>query len=142
MLEKGVSLPDKTFHFSIETPEKIVFTGDIVSLTAPAEKGYLGVLANHAPFFCKINVGLLKFSQPSQEQKHYAVTHGFMQVGHNTATLYTEAIEAKEEIDFNRAKTAFERARERLKTKQDVDSARAEDALVRAENRIHLHEMS
>lgn len=138
---EGGRVPEKTFQFSIETPEKTVFSGNIASLVVPAEEGYLGVLSNHAPFFCKVSVGILKFSVQPPEQKYYAVTQGFMQVGQNKATLYTEATEAKEEIDLKRARSAFERARDRLKKRQqDVDRQRAEEALHRAENRINLFE--
>ncbi len=135
-------MAEKTFNFSIVTPEKIFYSGDVLSIRIPAEKGYLGVLANHVPFFCEVKIGILRFKLPSHDEKFYSVTNGFMQVGHNSVTLYTEAIEAKDEIDANRAKTAYERARQRLKQRHDVDVERAEAALQRAENRIRLREKS
>ena len=50
----------KTFRLEIVTPEKIVFSEDVVSLVAPAENGYLGVLAGHAPLLCTLKPGEIR----------------------------------------------------------------------------------
>lgn len=138
--KKGGVLSEKTFTFTIVTPEKIVYYGDVVSLVLPAEKGYLGILANHAPLFCEIKVGIVKLTLPSQPLRLFAVTSGFLEVRKNHVTLYCEASEPKEEIDGLRAKTAYGRALERMKSKQGLDVLRAEYALSRAANRLRLFE--
>ena len=38
------------FEMEILTPNRRVFKGPVTSLVAPGEIGYLGVLANHAPW--------------------------------------------------------------------------------------------
>lgn len=37
------------FHLTILSSDKKIFEGDLQSMVAPGEAGYLGVLANHAP---------------------------------------------------------------------------------------------
>lgn len=133
-------MTEKVFAFTIVTPEKVVYSGDVVSLVVPAEKGYLGILANHAPMFCEVKVGAVKATLPSQQLRLFAAASGFLETSHNKVTLYCESSEPREEIDLLRAKTAYGRAVERLKKKQGLDALRAEYAVNRAANRIRLFE--
>jgi len=45
------------FHLDIITAEGTVFRADAEALVAPAEFGYLGVLANHAPLIARLQPG-------------------------------------------------------------------------------------
>ena len=51
-----------------------------------------------------------------------------------------ESVESKEEIDIERAKSAKQRAEERLKEPLNIDVDRATKALIRANNRIEIYE--
>ena len=128
----------KTFRLEIVTPEKIVFSEDVVSLVAPAENGYLGVLAGHAPLLCSLRPGEIKIRRESGELL-YATSGGFMEVTPKKTSILSESTEAPEAIDPARASKARQRAKERLATfNKDVDRPRAEAAAARAENRIRV----
>ena len=128
----------KTFRLEIVTPEKIVFSEDVVSLVAPAENGYLGVLAGHAPLLCSLNPGEIRIRRESGELL-YASSGGFMEVTPKKTIILSESAEAPESIDAARASKARQRAKERLaKYSKDVDRERAEAAAARAENRIRV----
>ena len=128
----------KTFRLEIVTPEKIVFSEDVVSLVAPAENGYLGVLAGHAPLLCSLRPGEIKIRRESGELL-YATSGGFMEVTPKKTSILSESTEAPEAIDLARASKARQRAKERLATfNKDVDRSRAEAAAARAENRIRV----
>ena len=45
------------FKTTILTREKTLYQGDIVSLVAPGEIGYLGILANHVPLMTSLVPG-------------------------------------------------------------------------------------
>ena len=47
----------RKFKIEIVTPEKLVFSEEIESLVIPAERGYLGVLAGHAPLLATLQPG-------------------------------------------------------------------------------------
>ena len=49
----------KKFKTEIVTPERLVFSEEIESLVIPAERGYLGVLAGHAPLLCTLQPGAI-----------------------------------------------------------------------------------
>jgi len=51
--------------------------------------------------------------------------------------ILADSLESKDEIDINRAKQAYDRAKERLANRiKEVDSMRAEGALARSINRL------
>jgi F-type H+-transporting ATPase subunit epsilon len=128
----------KTFRLEIVTPEKLVFSEDIVSLIVPAEEGYLGVLAGHAPLLCSLKPGEIKIRRESGESL-YATSGGFMEVTPKKTSILSESAEAPETVDLARAEKAKQRAKDRLSHPgKDVDRERAEASAARADNRIKI----
>ena len=128
----------KKFKTEIVTPEKVIFSEEIESLVIPAERGYLGVLAGHAPLLCTLKPGAITIRGDKGEQ-HYATSGGFMEVTPAKAVLLTESAEEASTIDLQRAEEAKKRAQERLAaTVKDVDKERAAAALERAQNRLRV----
>jgi len=79
---------DKDFFVSITTPEKTIYEGRATSLIAPAELGYLGILANHAPFMANTVSGKIIIRETSGETKTIAIqAKGFLEVLKNQVTL-------------------------------------------------------
>jgi|SRR5688572_24272945 F-type H+-transporting ATPase subunit epsilon len=128
----------KTFKLEIVTPEKLVFSEDIVSLVVPAEEGYLGVLAGHAPLLASLKPGEIKIKRDGGETL-YATSGGFMEVLPKKTSILCESAEPPESIDTARAEKARARAKDRLAHPgKDVDRERAEESVDRAENRIRV----
>src|SRR5258707_15355915 len=116
----------KTFRLEIVTPERLVFSEDVVSLVAPADRGYLGVLAGHAPLLCTLLPGEIKIRRESGEIR-FATSGGFMEVLPKKTSLLCESAEVPEAIDLARAEEARTRAKERLaKPAQEGDPPRAQ----------------
>ena len=131
----------KTFRVSIVTPEKTAFEADAVSATLPGVAGYLGVWADHAPLVTALRPGVvtLRLQQRggSGDARFLSVSGGFVEIGHNQVTVLCDTCEAAGEIDINRAKSALERARERIRAhERDTDLERARAAGERAEARL------
>lgn len=128
----------KKFRTEIVTPEKVVFSEEIESLVIPAERGYLGVLAGHAPLLCTLRPGAITIRGDRGEQ-HFSTSGGFMEVTPAKAVLLTESAEEVSTIDLQRAEEAKKRAEERLQSAaKDVDKERARAALERAQNRLRV----
>lgn len=126
----------KRFKVEIVTPEKLVFSEEVESLVVPAERGYLGVLAGHAPLLCSLRPGEIKMLRDGNES-WYSTSGGFMEVAGGKASLLTESAEPVAEIDIPRAQEAVKRAQERLASaEKGVDKDRARAALERAQNRL------
>ncbi len=130
---------DKSFKLEIVTPQRIVFSGDVNSFTAPGALGSFQVLYNHAPLLSLIGVGVAKFTDTLGVEVHYATGGGFVEVMNNKVVLLAESAERSDEIDVKRAESAKERALRRLAEKNsEINMDRARVALFRAENRLKL----
>lgn len=135
-----------TFQLSIVTPERVFYQQPVTSLVVPGTEGYLGVLANHAPLITALKPGKVEFRDAENRIRIAAVSKGFLEVSGNIATLIADAVEFVDDIDVERAKSAYERALEHIKAARtgkeayDVDEEQA--ALERAANRIRLYHES
>lgn len=131
------------FRLSIVTPQEVFYDADIRSLVAPGKDGYLGVLSNHAPLITALKPGKIEFRDAGDELHVLAVTDGFLEVSNNRATVLAQAVEDAREIDLERAKSAYERHKARLKEASagaaEVDKDAEQAAIERATNRIRLY---
>jgi len=128
----------KKFRVEIVTPERLVFSEEAESLVVPAERGYLGILAGHAPLLCTLQPGEILI-RGEKGDLHYATSGGFMEVTPQKASLLTESAEETAGIDVARAEKSLAKARERLASAdKGIDKERAKEALERAQNRLKL----
>ena len=81
-----------TYHLRILTPSATVLDEDVVSVIAPGEAGYLGVLANHAPILTTLQRGTLQVKLENGE-KWFRVEGGILRVAANSAVLLSESVE-------------------------------------------------
>lgn len=128
----------RKFKVEIVTPEKVGFSEEVESLVVPAERGYLGVLAGHAPLLCTLRPGEIRILKDGVEE-YFATSGGFMEVTPRKTSLLVESAESVKELDVPRAQEAVQRARERLASaEKSVDRRRAEASLERAQNRLRV----
>lgn len=128
------------YLLTIVTPEKIFYEDEVTSLVAPGSEGYLGVLTDHAPLVTGLVPGKLTVRNENNQEVHFAISGGFMEVFKNQVTILADSIEFVKDIDLERAKRALDRARQRLRSKEkEIDIPRAIAAMKRAENRIYLY---
>ena len=126
----------------VVTPESILVSQEVASVVAPGTEGEFGVLPGHIPFLSGIVPGELRYDTDSAKE-HMAVSTGFVEVSKNRVSVLVDSAESASDIDVERARSALERARERLKKergREDIDFARAEIALKRALARLKVDE--
>ena len=77
------------FKLSIINPEKTVYEGEITSLIAPCETGYLGVMAGHLPLAANVVSGKIIVRRNEQEEPKVfnCRDKGFLEVLGNNVTL-------------------------------------------------------
>ncbi len=129
-------MSDKTIHFKLITPEKIVFEDDVNAIYAKGEKGSFGILPGHIPFMSSLSIDIAKVVKKDKEIT-FSIIGGAFQFKNNEAIILTEAAECGSDIDTARAQLAKERAEAKLssaETIQDIKLANA--ALARAMARL------
>ena len=132
-------MADKIFKLEIVTPRKMLFSGDVISFSAPGEVGSFQVLVNHAPLLSAVKIGEVKLEDTGGQQMRFATSGGFVEVLSNRVVMLAETAERVDEIDVTRAEAAKTRAEERVqKFSDDIDIERAKLALARALNRLRI----
>ena len=123
-------------QLDVVTPQKLAYSEKVDLLEGPAIDGLIGILPRHAPLVTAMDIGVVRVVKDGEETQ-IAISEGFMEVQPDHINLVVRTAELPEEIDIDRAKSARERAEERLeKDKENVDFARAEAAYERAVSRL------
>ncbi len=130
-----MALPEK-IHLEIVTPEKHLFSGDVDSVTVPANTGYLGILPGHAPLLAELGIGEIEYKIGGRTEYMFC-SWGFAEVLPDRVILLAQAAEIGSDIDVKRAEEAKTRAEGLLNSRNvDVDFDRAQLALMRAISRL------
>ncbi|MCQ2978561.1 MAG: F0F1 ATP synthase subunit epsilon [Clostridia bacterium] len=133
-------MSDKKIKLNIVTPSRNFYDGEANMVIVKTVDGEVGIMPDHIPLVSILDVGMVDIKE-GNEIKSATVNMGFIQVVNNEVSIFTDSAEWPEEIDIDRAKSAKERAEQRLKEKAaDLDQKRAELALKRALNRINAKE--
>jgi F-type H+-transporting ATPase subunit epsilon len=84
----------KHFRVSILTEEVTIYDGDVRSLVVPAQLGFMGILADHAPLAARLKPGRIVLTTfPSDETKVFnSPGYGFFEILNNKATLLLDAV--------------------------------------------------
>jgi F-type H+-transporting ATPase subunit epsilon len=86
------------FHFELVSPEKLLFSGEVVQVDVPGAEGDFGVLADHAPMVTTLRPGILTVHGAGGEQK-IVVLGGFAEVAAGGLTILADVAAAAEDID-------------------------------------------
>lgn len=131
-------MADNLFKLKIITPDRIFYEGEASMVEFNTTEGEIGVLKGHIPLTVVISPGILTITE-EDGVKEAALHAGFAEILQESVVIMAEIIEWPEEIDLDRAKSAKDRAEERIRTKTpETDVARAETALMRALARINV----
>ena len=123
-------------ELKIITPKKIVYQQAINGFYTYTTNGRIGILKNHAPITCVLEIGVTKILT-DEEPVYITTMGGILHFKDNTAVILTDIAELGEDIDELRAKEALERAKARLEAKsENLNVIRAQIALKKAIARI------
>jgi F-type H+-transporting ATPase subunit epsilon len=130
-----------TIRLEVVTPEKLVVDEDAQIVMAPGSLGEFGVLTGHTPFLTTLKTGTIRYTDTNGKERFVFVSGGFAETLPNKVTVLAESAERRSDIDEERAKSAMDRAENRISgqdSAEKVDYARAKAALDRSMRRIAL----
>jgi F-type H+-transporting ATPase subunit epsilon len=124
-------------HLEIVTPDKQLFSGDVVAVTVPAITGYLGIMPGHAPLLAELGIGEISYKIGDNTHLLFC-SWGFVEVLPERVIILAQVAESSSEIDINRAEQAKSRAERILSSKDpNLDYTRAQLSLMRAITRLN-----
>ena len=78
-----------TFHFSLVSPERELFSGEVDQVDAPGTEGGFGVLAGHAPYMTTLRSGEVVVRDGSTS-RIFSIQGGFADITPESFTLLAE----------------------------------------------------
>jgi len=78
------------YRIQLVTPLGIAYIGEVIHTLLPAEDGFVGVLANHAPYVTSSSGGVLSLREREGLEKRFKVGSGFFSVSANQASFLTD----------------------------------------------------
>ena len=129
-----------TIRLEVVTPERVVLQEDADIVVARGAEGDLGVLHGHEPLITPLAVGEMMY-RVRGEERHLAVSGGFLEVTPDKVVVLADVAERSEEIDRDRAEQARVRAEQELEQNRGTAlEAEAQASLQRALLRLRVAE--
>lgn len=120
-------------HFSLVSPERELFSGDVDQVVVPGVDGQFGVLPKHAPVMSVIRPGAIRIFDGASERRIY-VGGGFADVTPAGLTVLAEDAVDLAGVDRAKLDQDLKDAGEDLRdAKDEAHKARAEAAVARIE---------
>ena len=77
----------------ILTPERKLFSGEVLGVQLPGIGGLFEVLDKHAPMVSALKAGKMKILKDKSSTASYAIKSGFVEVMNNKTTVLIEGAE-------------------------------------------------
>jgi F-type H+-transporting ATPase subunit epsilon len=120
-----------TFKFELVSPERILFSGDVLSVIVPSVEGEMTVLAGHAPVVAVLKAGIVFVQTDGDHGKEFFVNGGLAEINQSATTILAEQGLFIEDVDNAVLDQEILTAETRLAGTQDDDERkRLHDTLV------------
>lgn len=132
-------MSNKVLFLEIVTPSKIVFSGNVQSITVPGELGSFQILYNHAPIISNLVIGEIKFVNEAGETYRYATNGGFVMVFKNRVTIVCDYLINSNEIDLIKTQAELSKLKIEIQEKRRLgDVEYLEKQIAFLENQIRV----
>jgi F-type H+-transporting ATPase subunit epsilon len=76
----------------IITPDKEVFSGEVISVRVPGSKGSFQILVNHAPIISTLDAGNVKIVDHEGKTSDLPIGGGVIEVKNNNIIILAESV--------------------------------------------------
>ena len=130
-----------TFKFELVSPERILFSGEVVSVIIPSVEGEMTVLAGHAPLVATLKAGIVFVQTTESNGKEFFINGGLVEVNQNSTTILAEQGRFIEDVDTAVLDAEILTAETRLAgSHNDDEKKRLHDTLVQLREFKHVFE--
>lgn len=101
-------------RFSLVSPARELFSGDVDHVIAPGTEGEFGVLVNHAPFMTTLKNGVVRVLEGDVVRHRFYVRGGFADVTPAGLTILAEEARSLSDVNAQEIDVEIEAARLKL----------------------------
>ena len=84
-------MTEPVYTLRVVTPVGIAYEGSAAHTIVPVERGFVGILAHHAPYLTSSAGGKLSVREKNGSLKEFTVEHGFFEFNGNRALFLTHS---------------------------------------------------
>ncbi|MBD3770100.1 MAG: ATP synthase F1 subunit epsilon [Rhodobacterales bacterium] len=112
-------------HFSLVSPAKELFSGEVDHVIAPGTEGEFGVLANHAPFMTTLRNGVVRVLDGDTVKMRIFVRGGFADITSEGLTILAEEASMLDDVKVEDVQAEMEATLLKILALDKDDSSRA-----------------
>ncbi len=113
----------------IVSPEHLVFSGAVKSVSVPGVEGYFTVMGTHAPLMSILKPGFVSVEDEKETTSFY-VGGGFADVSDSGVTILAEEAKSASDFDPSQIKGAIKQAEEQLAGAESPEAKNSAQALL------------
>lgn len=111
-------------HFELVSPARLLFSGEVTSVTLPGTEGDMGIFAGHAPVLSTLRPGVVVVTKEGGATDRIFVRGGFAEVNPHGLTLLAETAIPLAELDAAALAQQVKNAEEDFADAMDAESKR------------------
>ena len=111
-------------HFELVSPAKLLFSGDVASVTLPGTEGDMGIFAGHAPVLSTLRPGVVVVSKDGGATERIFVRGGFAEVNAKGLTILAETAITMTDLDAGALSAQITSAEEEVAAAKDDEGKR------------------
>ena len=124
-------------HFELVSPARLLFSGDVTSVTLPGTEGDMGIFAGHAPVLSTLRPGVVVVTKEGGATDRIFVRGGFAEVNASGLTVLAETAIPLADLDAAAIAGQIKNAEE------DVADAKSDDTRAKANETLdHLRSLA
>ena len=101
-------------HFELVSPARLLFSGDVASVTIPGTEGEMGIYPGHAPILSTLKPGVVTVYRDGGSTDRIFVKGGMVEVNPQGLTLLAEVAIPMSELDATALAKQIKNAEEDL----------------------------
>ncbi len=102
-----------SLNVRVISPDRTVWDAPAQEVILPSTTGQLGILSGHAPLLTALDIGVMRI-RADKDWIAIALLGGFAEVEENEVTILVNGAERGDQIDREKARSAFSEAEQRL----------------------------
>ena len=112
-------------HFSLVSPAKELFSGEVDHVIAPGSDGEFGVLAHHAPFMTTLRNGVVRVLEGDTVKMRIFVRGGFADITSAGLTILAEEARMLDDVNAQDVQAEMEATLLKIQSLDKDDSNRS-----------------
>ena len=112
---------DENFKLDIISPEKTLFSDDVLMVTMPAVEGDMGILKNHINFITFLKPGIINIQLKDKGSEELYIEEGTVEFSNNILTVLSSTVFKINELSKELVQQMIEKADKEINSNNLTD---------------------